>query len=214
MLTFHPCRSHWISPSQASLRYVCIYPFFTSFLCLLYLVALYVHIVAYRRWGRPLEWGHAIVMLTTVGFTFIAKLTKRSYPVSRADMQQTGRASPETLNINHCRTERLCVLLPALISHCITISCREVEWTLVQHKCHRSPKLSCIAHTYLSLSSLISMKFPKKRTLPSNSSRTEKQWNNSSCSIWLQKYGINFLLPNEHPQYMATCFTRVSPYQP
>ena len=75
-----------------------------------------------------------------------AFLTKRSYPISPAAIQQTGRASPETLDINHHWTERLCALLLALISHCITISCREVEWTLVQHKCHRSPRLVSPIH--------------------------------------------------------------------
>lgn len=49
---------------------------------------------------------------------------------------------------------RMCVLLPALFSHCIMISCTEVEWTLVQHKCHHSPRLSYITITLRTLACL------------------------------------------------------------
>ena len=158
-----------------------------------------------RRWWRPLEWGHAIVMLTTVGFTFISKpvLPKKLNTclelTCNKQVEQVLKHSISAI----AGLSRMCVLLPALFSHCIMISCTEVEWTLVQHKCHHSPRLSCITITLHTLACL----YWYLRTFQRNRHCRQIQWNNSSRSIWSQKYGINFTLHKEHPLYIATCFT-------
>ena len=69
------------------------------------MVPLYVHIVAYG--GGEGRWNEDMPLLCLQQLV-LPSLKSLSYPknLNRADMQQTGKASAETLNISHRRTEK------------------------------------------------------------------------------------------------------------